>query len=369
MTIAIVINTAWNIYNFRRGIANSFLKKGHKVLAIAPRDEYVEKLEKMGCTYIELPMKGVGINPFGDLQLMYRLLRIVQKTSPDVLLTYTVKPNIYGTLVAKLCRRPIICNISGLGTVFIKKTLVSWIAIFLYRISVRYAEHVFFQNDEDQALFTAHVKLQGNTSLLNGSGIDVSAFEPIPSQNQSPVFLMIGRPMIEKGIYEYVGAATMLKQAHPECQFLLIGRWDKGDKRSVSEREMNDWQQEGIIQYLGTTEDISTVIAQVDVVVLASYREGTPRTLLEGGAMGKVLVATDVPGCRHVVTEGYNGFLCEAQSSESLAQAMRRYLALSPEARQQFSENSRSRIVEKFDEESIISSYTQVVSSLVTAQS
>ena len=204
MRIGICINTAWNIYNFRRGIVKALLDDGHEVVAVAPRDEYVHRLQELGCTYAELPMKVSGINPLSDLLVFLRLCRIISSCKLDILLTYTIKPNIYGSLACRLIKIPVVCNVSGLGTVFIKRTVISRVAILLYRISVGKADHVFFQNDEDQELFTSKVRITGNTSLLNGSGVDLTQFQPRRIVNSDPIFLMIGRPMVEKGIYEYV---------------------------------------------------------------------------------------------------------------------------------------------------------------------
>ncbi len=361
MTVAVVINTAWNIYNFRRGIITSFIEQGHRVLAIAPKDEYVAHLEQLGCEFVPLPMQVSGINPLADFLLLIRFLNIVRKKKPEVLLTYTIKPNIYGSIVARLTNTPIICNISGLGTTFIARSLVSKIAIGLYRISVRHASHVFFQNDEDQRLFLDHVPLKGTTSLLNGSGVNLEQFQPVGVENPHPIFLMIGRPMVEKGVYEYVEAAQLVRERYPEAIFQLIGRWDKGDKRSATEQEMSAWQRNKVIHYLGTSDAIDHVIAKADAIVLPSYREGTPRTLLEGGAMGKPLIATDVPGCRHVVVDGFNGFLCQAKSATSLAQAIIKYIQLPQEEKVSMGQKSRKHIEEKFDEQLVIAEYHRVV--------
>ena len=366
MRIGICINTAWNIYNFRRGIVKALLDDGHEVVAVAPRDEYVHRLQELGCTYAELPMKVSGINPLSDLLVFLRLCRIISSCKLDILLTYTIKPNIYGSLACRLIKIPVVCNVSGLGTVFIKRTVISRVAILLYRISVGKADHVFFQNDEDQELFTSKVRITGNTSLLNGSGVDLTQFQPRRIVNSDPIFLMIGRPMVEKGIYEYVEAARIVLQRYPNCQFHLLGRWDKNDKRSASVNEMSGWEDEGILQYLGTSDNMVEMISKADVIVLPSYREGTPRTLLEGGAMGKVLIATDVPGCHHVVKDGVNGFLAEAKNAESLAAAIFRYFALSQDEIESMQIRSRSVIEEKFDERLIIGAYKEVITAMHT---
>ena len=366
MRIGIFINTAWNIYNFRRGIVKDLLSADHQMFAIAPVDDYVSKLEDLGCRFVPMPMSASGINPVEDLLLINRIKKVIQTYQIDLILTYTIKPNIYGSLVARRLGIPVICNVSGLGTTFIQANVVSYLARLLYKFSIVHADHTFFQNADDQQLFTSKVPLrEGSYSLLNGSGVDLSYFQyQAPPENEAPIFLMIGRPMVEKGIYEYVEAARILKERGIKCFFQILGRWDKGEKRSVSESEMAIWEQEGILNYLGTSDDVRPVIKEVDAVILPSYREGTPRTLLEAGAMGKPLITTDVPGCRHVVDDGFNGFLCEPASGLSLANAIVKFLNLDDRQKLKMGENSRKAIEKKFDEKAVIESYNEIISRL-----
>lgn len=366
MTIGIVINTAWNIYNFRSGIIQHFRKEGHDVVAIAPRDEYVERLEAMGCRFRELPMSGSGVNPFSDLLLLWRLSGILKNEKIDVLLTYTIKPNVYGSIAGRLLNTPVICNVSGLGTTFVWNNLVSKIAIFLYNISVRKASHVFFQNPEDMELFLSKVPVTGEkVGLLKGSGINLESFSATPKPpSEAPVFLMIGRLMVEKGAYEYAEAARLIKQEYPATRFWMLGKWDQQDKRSVKEEDLNQWQERGIIEYKGTTDDVKSMILEADVVVLPSYREGAPRTLIEAGAMSRPLIATDVPGCRHVVSDGFNGYLCEVKSGKELARAIARYLDLNNQEKLQLAKNSRTYMESNYDEKKVINAYQHVITSI-----
>ncbi len=367
LKVAIIINTAWNIYNFRKGIVQKLLSQGHEVVAIAPRDDYTAKLEDLGCTYKYLPISGSGINPFRDLWLIYRFWRLVASERPDVMLTYTIKPNIYGSIIRRITGVPIICNVSGLGTVFMRKGLVSTVAILLYRVSLTKADLVFFQNDEDQALFMSRVPLhKERTELLNGSGIDLKYFiPPNTRRNGTMSFLMIGRLMTEKGVYEYAEAARLIAQKHPDATFKLLGGWDQNDKRAVKPGELQRWQDDGRLSYLGTTDDVRSEIENADVVVLPSYREGTPRTLLEAGAMGRALIATDVPGCRHVVCNEVNGFLCQVKSANELAVAMEKWIKLDESAKNEMAISSRRLIEEKFDEQHVINSYIDAINKLV----
>lgn len=368
MTIAIVINTAWNIYNFRSGIIRQLIQDGHDVVAIAPKDAYVSNLEAMGCRFRDLPMSGSGVNPFSDFILMWRLGKIIKKERIHVLLTYTIKPNVYGSIAGRILNTPVICNISGLGTTFVWSNLISKIAIFLYNISVKKASHVFFQNPEDMALFLSKVPVpEKKVGLLYGSGIDLQDFSAIPKPDDgAPVFLMVGRLMVEKGSYEFAEAAKIIRQSYPDARFWMLGKWDPEDKRSVKEEDLKAWQKSGYIDYKGTTDDVKSMITLADVVVLPSYREGAPRTLIEAGAMSRPLIATDVPGCRHVVEDGYNGYLCEVKSGTKLAQAIRKYLELDKKEKKQLATNSRAYMEKYYDEKKVIHAYQQVISKVVS---
>ncbi len=365
MKIAIVINTSWNIYNFRSGLVHHFLKSGHRVVTIAPKDDYSAKLEAWGCEYHPIEMDGSGLNPIRDLKLLFQLRNLLKTTRPDLILSYTIKPNIYGSLVARSLSIPIICNVSGLGTVFLWTGLIRKLAVTLYRVSFAHSTWIFFQNDQDQAEFTSLVKIKlKKTSLLPGSGIDVAKYKVTDTQNETPVFLMIARLIVEKGIREFIEAVRLLKAEQVKAIFWLAGSLDEEHSRSISKGELDNWISEGLIVYFGQVDPIEDLIRKADAIVLPSYREGTPRTLLEGGALGKPLIATDVPGCSHVVEDGVNGFLCTARDARSLANKMKLFLALSADERKTLGRNSRLKVEETFDESRVIALYEAKISDL-----
>lgn len=336
------------------------------MLAIAPRDDFSEKLVELGCIYRELPMSQSGVNPFADLLLAWRLLNILRKEKPDVVLGYTIKPNIYGALVSRIAGIPIICNVSGLGTVFLWNGLASQLARLLYRVAFRFSTFIFFQNDEDQALFIEQIGVTvEKTAVLPGSGIDLKHFSlQAYCPSGQVTFLMIARLLIEKGVEEFVNAAAIVKEKWPNVNFLLVGALDEAHKRSISQGQLDSWVASGLVEYHSPLADIRPMIHACDVVVLPSYREGTPRTLLEGGAIGRALIATDVPGCRHVVNDGENGFLCQPQSSEDLAQKMVSYLSLTADEKISMALNSHRIIKEKYDQKLVIDQYANRIQAL-----
>ncbi len=367
MRVAIVINTSWNIYNFRKGLIKALLKRGDEVVAIAPKDDYSNFLVELGCSFEPVDITGTGANPIRDLRTLLSLKTIYKRVKPDIVLHYTIKPNIYGTLVASSLKIPCINNVSGLGTVFLDHSLASIVAKFLYKISFHRASLIFFQNPHDQTDFLAGTGLKNlKMDLLPGSGIDLEQFKPIPIQRSGNfVFLLIARVIVEKGIYEYAEAAATIKSRLPNVEFQLIGSVVESHTRGIAKKEVDSWHESGIINYLGTQNDPREYIANADCIVLPSYREGTPKTLLEAAALAKPIVATDVPGCREVVLQGENGFLCQVKNSEDLAHKLQNMMELDENQRSTMGEVGRKLVEEKFDEQIVIRKYLDQISNII----
>ncbi|MFC5271163.1 glycosyltransferase family 4 protein [Adhaeribacter terreus] len=371
MRIAIVINTSWNIFNFRMSLAKALMAAGHEVVAIAPRDAYSEKLEAAGLQYVPVEMENKGTNPVKDLLLIKQFHSIYKTVKPDVILQYTIKPNIYGTLAARLAGIPVINNVSGLGTVFIVKNLVSKVALALYKFAFLFPVKVFFQNNDDRQLFLEHNLVSEKiTEVLPGSGIDTVRFKPAENfvRHQDFRFLMISRVLYEKGIVEFVEAAKKLKAKYPEIRIQLLGSFDEAGNIGIKREAFLDWIKNGEIEYLGTSDDVASVIAEADCVVLPSYREGTPKTLLEAAAMGKPIVTTNVPGCKETVIDNQNGYLCEVRSGEDLAAKMEKVLLLPEEKLQQMGKASRTLALDKFDEKHVIGQYFKAIQQIANAK-
>lgn len=361
MKVAIVLNTSWNIYNFRMGLIKSMLEKGIEVYAIAPKDEYTQYLVDVGCHYKRVRMDSRGANPFKDFALIIELFSIYRKIKPDLILHFTIKPNIYGTLAANMLKIPVINNVCGLGTVFLKNNLVSKVAIALYKLAFRFPKKIFFQNDEDQQLFVERNMVDPNiTDILPGSGIDFERFKSKqPQAKGNFTFLLISRLITDKGILEYIDAVKKLKTKGLKAKFQLLGPKDPAHKRGIPVSIIDSWLKDGAVEYLGTTEDVREFIDRSDCVVLPSYREGTPRTLLEAASMGKPIVATNVPGCTNVVKDHFNGLLCKAKDSSDLADKMQQMYSLNDSVRQEMGKNSRKLIEQRFDEQMVINKYLQ----------
>lgn len=366
--VAIVINTSWNIWNFRRSLVKALQAAGHEVLAIAPPDTYSERLEaELGCRYVPILMENKGTNPIKDAQLTRRFYGIYRRERPDVVLHYTIKPNIYGALAARLAGIPSINNVSGLGTVFLVPNFVSKVALQLYRYAFRFPRKVFFQNGDDRALFLQHGLVRDEiTDVLPGSGVDTNRFRPASEfRRQEPfVFLMIARVLYEKGVEEYFEAARLVREAIPGTRIQLLGGVDESGGVGVKRVVFEQWLAAGNIEYLGTTDDVAAYIRQADCVVLPSYREGTPKTLLEAAAMGKPIVTTNVPGCRETVEDGQNGLLCEVRNAPDLASKMLHILELPNAELQAMGRAGRHLAESKFDEQIVLDKYLTEVKAI-----
>jgi len=364
MKIAVVLNTSWNIYNFRKGLILSLMDKGNEVITIAPKDAYSNKLLDLGCQYIPVKMDSRGANPIKDFLLILELYGIYKKVKPDIILHYTIKPNIYGTIAASLLRIPVINNVCGLGTMFLKDNLVSRIAILMYRIAFRFPKKIFFQNNDDKSLFLKRKLVSKNVSdLLPGSGINTSDFAPVDDarKNKPFTFLLISRLIYDKGILEYIEAIDQLKKEGIEAKFQLLGQIDEKHKRGIPGSKIQEWIESTQVEYLGTTEDVRSHIQTADCIVLPSYREGTPKTLLEAASMAKPIVATNVPGCNNVVKDGENGYLCQLKNSGDLAIKMKNMYSLPVHQREQMGINGRSYIKQNFEESIVINKYLESI--------
>ena len=367
-TITIIINTSWNIYNFRVGLLKALQDEGYKIVVIAPYDTFSHKLEELGFEYHEVKMNNKGTDPFEDLILLWDFYRLFRKIKPVVSLHYTIKPNIYGTLAATLAGVPVVNNVSGLGTVFLDDGLSSKIARLLYRFTFRFSKKVFFQNEQDQQLFIErHLVDAEKCERIPGSGIDTQKYVPIKHavEKEHLQFLFVARLLKDKGLFEYVDAARLLKKKYPDVEFAILGPFYPGNPTAVTEEAMQRWQKEETITYLGETNNVESFMAKADCVVLPSYREGLSRVLLEASIMARPIITTDVPGCRELVDEGSNGFVCKLKDAEDLAEKMEKMLLLEDIERVKMGLHGRQKIIDEFDEKIVIDKYKEAISSIL----
>ena len=358
MKIALVANSTWNIYNFRQNVIDKLLAENHEVIVIAPVDEYLEYKEK----YPQVKHYGIrtldrdSINPLKDLLLIAELIRRYRIVKPDLILHYTNKPNIFGSIAARFHRIPSIAMITGLGYPFIRGGWIRSLTSFLYKYTSRFHEKFIFENIADRELFEKdHIIPVGKGVSIKGCGVNVDYYAP--RSNGTPesetTFTFVGRLLYDKGIKEFVEAAKLIKAKHPKVSFWVVGDLDKDNPATVEKEELADWVNNNIIDYHGFQRDVRDIIQKSSCIVLPSYREAIPRTITEGMAMSKPVITTDVAGCREAVDVGENRFLVEPKSVDSLAKGFEKFLALDAHQRHIMGEKGRQKVLQEFDDRKI----------------
>ena len=361
MKIAFTNNILKDTLNFRGNVIKTFLNEGYEVTVICPDDKSINIKdfdERLNFIPIEVSRKGK--NPFSDLIYCKKLFDIYKKEKFDIIFHYTIKPNIYGNIAAGFNKTKSISIIPGLGHLFIEESFATKIVEILYKFSLKFAKEVWFLNEDDKDEFLKRKLLkEDKIKILPGEGIDLEKFKPIPKERNDNkiVFLMIARVLWEKGFKEYVEASEILKKKYDNLEFQLLGQIDTGNPSGVPKEIIEKYHNDGIINYLGTSNDVPRIISECDCLVLPSYREGVPRTLLEGASMEKFLIATDVTGCREVVKEGYNGFLCKVRDSKDLADKIEKFIKLSEKEKEKIGKNGRELMREKFEDRIVVERY------------
>lgn len=364
--IAILLNSTWNLYNFRRGLVCELVNSGFEVIVIAPKDRFVELVEALGCNFVEIALNKKSINPVSNLYLLWKIYRKLHEISPDILLTYTIKPNIYGSIAAKFLHIPVINNITGLGSSFIASGWLSYLIRILYRIALSNSSKVFFQNSDDELQFKKMRIIKSSVAeTLPGSGVDLRKFyyRPMTEKNYT-CFLFLGRMLWDKGVGEFVNAAMLLKRSGLQAEYMLVGFVDPQNPSAIPQSKIDEWIKLGVVNYLGGQDDVRDLIERADCIVLPSYREGTSRALLEAAAIGRPIITCDVPGCAEVVDDGVNGYLCQPRDGVDLSAKMLKLAALSFVQKREMGLNGRNKIAQKYDEKFVISKYISAIKNL-----
>lgn len=366
--IALVSNTSWYLHNFRRGLMRALKDKGFHVIALAPEDDYSRLI---GRDFEFIPLKNLdrkGTNPLNDIKLLMEFYRLYKYLKVDLVFHFTVKPNIYGAIAAMVAGVESVNSVTGLGYLFIKNGFSSIIARLLYRIAFSFSSKIFFQNTDDRDLFLKYKMVDERKVLIvPGSGVDINYFSPQSCDNalldnNKISFLLIARMLWDKGIREFVESAIIVKEKFPSAEFLFLGETDSGNPSGIPENIIRKWESEGIVRRLGSTDDVRPFICRSSVVVLPSYREGTPRSLLEAIAMKKPIITTNTVGCKEVCEDGVNGFLVPIKDSISLANSMVKMIKMGEEGREEMGKRGRGKAVREFDERIVIDKYLEVLS-------
>lgn len=358
-TIVVSSNSAWNLANFRKPVIEALIGAGHRVIAAAPADGSEGRLMAMGATFRPLEMRATGTSPYEDLRLLREYIRLLRAERADLFLGFTAKPNIYGSLAARLAGVPVAATISGLGSAFLKGGALGWVLLRLYRSALGKAQSILFQNESDRDLFIARgIARPEQARIVAGSGVDLARFAAAPVEPHDDIrFLLIARLLLDKGIAEFVEAARIVRDRYPTARFQLLGGPGGDNPSAVPPADLARWAAGDLVELLGVRDDVRPDIAAADCVVLPSYREGLSRSLLEAAAMARPLVASDVPGCREVIDDGVTGYLCAARSAVSLAAAMEKVAALSPADRAAMGAAGRAKITADYDQKLVAQVY------------
>jgi glycosyltransferase involved in cell wall biosynthesis len=367
MHIVLTTNTSFVAANFRAGLIKALLAEGHSITVLASHDAFSKKLTSMGCQVIPIDIDRNGTNPFSEARALIAIYRNLKRIRPDIVFSFTIKNNIYAGLACRTLGIPIAPNVTGLGPAFGSSGALNWLVRNLYRIAFRKARKVFFQNSDDRDVFlNAELVPDERAHLLPGSGVDLTKFgmAPMPKGDESIHFLLVARMLEDKGVGLFVDAAQQVKAAHPRARFQLLGPIDSDSRTAIAKAEIDRWVSDGLVEYLGTKTDVRPALLQAHCIVLPSYyHEGTPRSLLEAGAMGRPIITTDMPGCRDTISQGVNGFLVHPRDATDLARAMQSFVALSANERQAMGLASRRLMEAKYDEKFVINAYLTLMAS------
>ncbi|VVD94898.1 N, N'-diacetylbacillosaminyl-diphospho-undecaprenol alpha-1,3-N-acetylgalactosaminyltransferase [Pandoraea morbifera] len=360
-------NTFWSIYNFRGGPIRALMGHGHPIHVVAPDDDYAPLLRDLGCAVHVLPMASKGRNPLEDLALLWRMYRLYRRIRPAVCFHYTIKPNIYGAIAAHLAGIESVSITTGLGTVFINQSVITHIVRTLYRYAFRHTRENWLLNESDfEAMVSGGLVDIHKARLLPGEGVDLDHFAsaPWPAEDGTFRFLLIARLLRDKGVLEFVEAARQIRALMPHVRFQLLGPADVENPTAISRSQVDSWVREGLVEYLGVTQEVRPFIAQAHCVVLPSYREGLSRTLMEASAMARPVVTTDVHGCREVVGQGTTGWVVPAQNVAALAKQMIQVASMPASELAAIGRAGRAKVAQNFDERLVIAEYFRIIGEL-----
>jgi glycosyltransferase involved in cell wall biosynthesis len=364
-TIVMCANTSWYLYNFRRSTVEMLVNDGWEVLAISGDDDYVNQLERLGAKHNKVFLNSTGTNPVTDLFTLIHFWWLYRE-KPMIVLNFTPKCNVYSCLAAYLRGIPSINNISGMGSGILLRGPVGFFVRMLYGLVARIANVTYFQNPVDQQFFLDELKTtHEKTILIPGSGVNLSKFKSASLKKSGQIrFGIFTRIIEEKGVRHFVEAARLLKQKY-NIEFVIAGSIESSRKNAISIDEVESWESEGVIKYLGMLDDVRPEIEACDCIVLPSYYpEGTPRILIESAALGRPIITTDHPGCRDTVSEK-SGYLVRKKSTRSLVTAMECFINLTKLEKEKMSTESRNRAEQYFDEDIILRSYANSINQII----
>jgi glycosyltransferase involved in cell wall biosynthesis len=362
--ILILANHDMGLYNFRKELLQELIAKGYQVYMSLPNGERVKDLMNFGCEFIETPIDRRGINPKKDMSLFLHYLKVMRKIKPDIVLTYTIKPNLYGGFACRILKVPCINNITGLGSGFSRDPLLKTILTVMYKVSLKRSRCIFFQNQADRKLLVDNGIVRAYTEQIPGSGVNLNdyPYQEMPSGDVI-TFSFIGRIMKDKGIDQFLEAAKFMRAKYPNTRFRIVGFVE--ESQPYYNDYIQQYQKQGIIEFLGFQKDVKPFIEETNCIVQPSHGgEGLSNVLLENAATGRALIASNIPGCRETVNEGENGYIFEARNSVHLIEKMEQFLHLTADEKQKMGKHSRRKVEKEFDRNIVINAYLNKISQI-----
>ncbi|MBQ9991338.1 MAG: glycosyltransferase family 4 protein [Lachnospiraceae bacterium] len=358
--VLILANSSTGLYDFRNELVLELIKK-YEVYASLPEREAADALEAEGCHVLDTRINRRGMNPLQDFRLLMDYVKMIRRLKPGCVLTYTIKPNIYGGLAAGLCKVPFIPTITGLGTAFQREGMVNKLVKFLYRTAFKRAKVVFFQNDRNKEIFREKKLLTGKVRVVPGSGVNLEVHrqEAYPGRER-PRFLYVGRLMKEKGIEEFLHTA---KTYANQAEFVIIGDYEEDYREQVERGE-----QEGWLDFKGRQRDMHSFYKEADAVIIASYHEGMSNVLLEAASTARPVLATDISGCREAVEKGVTGLIFSPESKEALEKAVGDFLKLTVKEREVMGKEARRKMEQEFDRYQVAGAYLEEIERAIKAE-
>lgn len=356
-TVLILANSSGGLYDFRNELVLELLKK-YQVVVSVPDDVAVTQLEEEGCQVCHTDINRRGMNPVQDAGLFLAYRKLIKAVKPDLILTYTIKPNIYGGMCARIMKIPYITNITGLGTTFERGGMLQRMVVTMYRTALKKAVCVFFQNERNQNIFVENGIYGQKSRRVNGSGVnlDVHPYEPYPG-HEKPKFLYVGRLMKEKGIEEFLYNA---KQYGNRAEFDIIGYCEE-----AYEKQVEELSKEGLLKFHGFQKDVNAFYRDADAVVIASYHEGMSNVLLEGASTGRPVLATNIPGCKEAVEDNVTGYLFTPRSETALGEVIEQFLAMPVDAREEMGKAARKKMEQEFNRMQVVEAYMEEIQSVL----
>lgn len=360
--ILFLVNHDVVIYNFRYELVEVLRNQGHEVIISSPDGERIKDLKLIGCKYIKTDVSRHGTNPIKDFSLFLTYLKILKKEKPDVVFTYTIKPNVYGGMACEIMGIPYIANITGLGTAMENGGVLQKITTTLYKVGVHKAKRIFFQNETNMKFFEEKNIISGEYTLLPGSGVNLDKFTVLDYPDNSIIkFVFIARIMKDKGIDHYLEAAKYIKKKYPDTEFHICGFCEEQYENVL--KELHD---SGLIHYHGMVKDIREILSKMHCTITPSYHEGMSNVLLESAASGRPCLASDVPGCRETIEDEKSGFLFEVKSTESLIEAIEKFLSLTYEEKRVMGLCGREHVEKNFDRNIVVQAYVNEINNIFT---